>query len=436
MKKGTFSYFFVGMFFAVASLFVISQNSFGTDLNQHIIRRHISVIPQRADCPFPWCDSGVKIYDAVAPDNPNLYLGSLISFEKPSNWKNYPPLAGKVAELTNGLISQRDKIIAIANWVKTSKNYAYPNFNPWPPTIEDVYNSPIGVCNEAAFLVSAMLREAGIPAMPISTINRLHEVSRVWDGDENHWIIVDATFGGASAGPAIIYEWDDYSLVAGFQERPIQTWNNVPIPQSVGGGKVNTLVNTQQEFISEPQKLARIGLGYVNFIFPVTNRFLYYDPVAKTLSYTGDSSQRVAIDYRIDSDDDLCLNNRQSWYSNNLGFIFVGPILRMIDAQYGSGIFTSWGNGYVKTILPSCGNWRISYYFTNLDLNTNASGDSQKLATAYAPFLNIGDTAIISPDMLQMEPGADPYYFNMLVSVLKKLPNYNQLVNNELIFSN
>jgi hypothetical protein len=411
--------------FALMLGLMFSGLAHGAELKQHIVRRHIS-IATRADCPYPWCDNGIKVYTAIAPDDPNIYLGSVISFERPSNWKNFSPLANKVAELTNSLISQRSKITAIANWVRSSKNYAYPNFNPWPPTIEDIWNSPVGVCNEAAFLLTAMLREAGIPAMAISTINRQHEVSRVWDGDIGHWIIVDATFSGANAGPAIIYEWDDYSLVAGFQERPIQTWNNVPIPSSWGSGTIESVTQTQVEVINEPQKLARIGMGYGNLIFPITNKFLYFDSVTKTLSDQGSASQRVSITYRIDAEDNLCLNNKQSWYSNYLGFIFVNPMLRIIDSKYGSGIFQDWGNGYVKTILPNCGTWKISYYFSNQDLNANASGDYQKLATATFSLYNIGDTAIITPDMLEMEPGASQYYFQALVDVLKKLPDYQK----------
>ncbi len=416
---------FVGVFFAIVFSFFISQNSFGNNLNQHIVRRHIR-IATRVDCPYPWCDNGIKVYTAIAPDDPSLYLSSTISYEKPSDWKSFSPLAGKVAELTSGLISQRSKIVAIANWVKTSKDYAYPNFVPWPPTIEDIWNSPVGVCNEAAFLLSAMFREAGIPAMPVSTINRQHEVARVWDSDEGHWIIVDSTFGGVNAGSAIIYEWDDYSLVAGFQERPIQTWKNVPIPSGWGSGTIESITQTQIEVVSEPQKLARIGLGYGNLIFPITNKFLYYDSVTKTLSESGDASRRVSITYRIDAEDNLFLNNRQSWYSNYLGFIFVNPMLRTIDSKYGSGIFQDWGNGYVKTILPTCGIWKISYYFSNQDLNTNSSGDFQKLATATFSLSNVGDTAIITTDMLEMEPGADQYYFQVLVNTLKKLPDYQR----------
>ncbi len=407
--------------FALMLVLMFSGLVNGSELKQHIIRRHIS-IAERADCPYPWCDNGIRVYTAIAPDDPSLYLGSSISYERPSDWKNFAPLSQKVQELIGNLTSNRDKIVALANWVRASKPYAYPTFVSWPPTIEDLWNAPTGVCEEAAFLLTAMLREAGIPAMVVSTLNREHAVSRVWDGE--HWIIADATFSGADSGPAIIYEWDDYSLVAGFQERPIQVWDNVPIPPAWGSGAIESVTQTQVEVINEPQKLARIGLGYANLIFPITNKFLYYDSVTKTLAESGNSSQRVSITYRIDAEDNLFLNNRQSWYSDYLGFIFVNPMLRTIDSKHGSGIFQNWGNGYVKTILPNCGIWKISYYFSNLDLNANSSGDFQKLATATFSLSNIGDTVVITPDMLQMEPGADQYYFQELVGALKSVPDY------------
>lgn len=395
----------------------------GAEFKQHIIRRHIS-IATRADCPYPWCDNTTGVYTAIAPDNPNLYLGSTISYEKPSDWKNFAPLLQKVRELTGNLISNRDKIVALANWVRASKPYDYPTFTSWPPTIEDIWNSPVGVCEQAAFLLAAMCREANIPAMVVSTWNRAHAVTRICDG--SNWIIADATFSGNNSSPAIIYGWDDYSFVAAFQERPIQTWNNVPVPSEWGSGTVNNLTQMQVEVINEPQKLARIGLGYGNLIFPVTNKFLYFDPVTKILAEQGNVSQRVFVSYRIDAENSLCLNDKQSWYSNNLGFITVGPMVRMIDSKYGSGIVLFWGNGYVKTILPNCGIWKISYYFSNLDLNANSSGDFQKLATATFSLSNVGDTVIITPDMLEMEPGADQYYFQSLTDVLKKLPDYQR----------
>ncbi len=374
----------------------------------------------RTDCPSPWCEQVPTIHRLGAPDVPSLYLGDVISYEAPSDWRDFAPLRDKVSELTEGLTSDLPKVTAIADWVKHSKVSAPHAYATWPPTIIDIWGFPDGQCEEASFLLTAMLRLAAIPAMRFTTWNNDHAAVRAFA--DGHWVVVDATpTAPDNSGPATVYAPDDPSLVPAFQERPLKALSDVEVPGT------NTRVATFTLFADEPvdatAALAQIGLQYGTVAFPVTNKFLYYDAENHVFSGDGPPEQRVTIMYRIEAADGSCLNDRHSWYASPLSYIHPGLLWRTINAPDPPEVGLFYPIGYIETALPTCGTWRIVYTLSNQSLDTPA------LELAYQEFHLDGatDFAVIRPESLQPADGADISSFRALVGVLEELPTFEQL---------
>lgn len=155
----------------------------------------------------------IKTWNFIASNDPNDYLGDYIGNESPSDWKVYPPLVNKVNELTVGLTSNRDKALAIANWVKQSKRYkAGPQITPREETsianqggtIIEIFEAEEGVCLDAAYLTTAMFRLARVPARAVAPSRGvLHEYTEAYL--DNNWYPIDTTFGSGQARfPAVL----------------------------------------------------------------------------------------------------------------------------------------------------------------------------------------------------------------------------------------
>ena len=383
------------------------------------VTRHVDRL-SRSDCPPPWCEQVPTLHRLAAPDDPATYLGDLISYEAPSDWRDFAPLRDEVSQLTDGLTSDLEKVTAIADWVKQSKVPQPHAYVTWPPTIIDIWGFPDGQCEEASFLLTAMLRLAGIPAMRAMTWNSDHVVVRAYvDG---RWIVADATpIAPDNSGAATVHSPDDPSVVPALQERPLATFSAVEVPGTET--RVANLTLFADEPVDESPTLAKIGLAYGTVAFPVTNQFLYYD--AETHSFLGDGqlNQRVAVTYHIDAVDGLCLNDRHSWYASPLTFIEPGLLWRTINTADPPSVGTVYPLGYIETTLPTCGTWRIVYTLSNESL------DTPSLELAYEEFnLNsANDFVVIRPEMLQPAQGADPTSFRALVEMLANLPTFEQL---------
>lgn len=382
-------------------------------------RRHLNPAG-RTDCPAPWCEQVPTIHRLEAPADPSMYLGDVISYERPSDWRDFAPLRDEVASLTDGLTSDLDKVTAIADWVKQSKISAPHTYATWPPSIIDIWGFREGQCEEASFLLTAMLRLAGIPAMRFTTWNNAHAAVRAWVGDR--WVVADATpLSPDNSGPARIYEPDDPAVVPAFQERPLVALSNVQVPGT--DATVANFTLFSNEPIDETAKLSQIGLEYGKVAFPVTNEFLYYDAATRLFVADGQPDQQVSIQYHIDAVDGACLNDHQSWYADPITFLVPGLLWRTIDPTRPPAVGSLYPQGYIETSFPTCGMWRIVYYLSKLDL------DAPSLALAYEDFslTDASDLEIIRPEQLQPAAGADMYAFRALVETLEKLPTFEQL---------
>ena len=383
------------------------------------VRRHLAATG-RADCPPPWCEQVPTLHHLEAPEDPSMYLGDVISYERPSDWRDFAPLRDEVAALTDGATSELAKVTAIADWVKHSKVPGPHSYTTWPASIVDIWGFREGQCEEASFLLAAMLRLAGIPAMRFITWNSAHAAVRAYVGDR--WVVADATpTSPDNSGSARIYEADDPLVVPAFQERPLVALNGVDLPGT--GTPVQTFTLLSYEPIVDTAKLSRIGLEYGDVAFPVTNEYLYYDTATRLFVGSGQPGERIAIMYHIDPVDGSCLNARQSWYADPVGFLVPGFLWRTIDASQPPVVGSVYLTGYVETKLPTCGTWRIVYYLSDADLN------APSLGVAYEEFsvTSAGDLAVVRPEQLQPAPGVDMYVFRTLVETLEKLPTFEQL---------
>ncbi len=383
------------------------------------VTNHVARVA-RTDCPPPWCEQAPTIHRLGAPDDPSMYLGDVISYEAPSDWRDFAPLRDKVSELTDGLTSDLDKVTAIADWVKHSKVSAPQAYATWPPTIIDIWGFPDGQCEEASFLLTAMLRLAAIPAMRFTTWNSQHAAVRAFA--DGRWVVVDATpTAPDNSGPATVYARDDPSLVPAFQERPLQALSDVQLP----GTEIRVAAYTlfADEPVDASATLAQIGLQYGTVAFPVTNKFLYYDAENRVFASDGPPEQRVAIMYRIEAVDGLCLNDRQSWYASPLSFVHPGLLWRTINSPDPPEVGLFYPIGYIETVLPTCGTWRIVYTLSNQNL------DTPSLELAYEEFHldSASDFVVIRPESLQPADGADMSAFAALVGALEDLPTFEQL---------
>jgi len=381
----------------------------------------ISGLEERKDCPSPWCDQGAKLYNLSAPNDPSLYLGSLISYENPSDWMSYVPLLIEVQELTNQLTTNQDKAFAIADWLKHSKISGVHHYTCWPASIIDFWDFPIIDCEEASYLLTAMLRLAGIPAMRFISLNEDHAAARFWvNGD---WAVADATpLSPDNSGPAHIYAPDDPAFIPGFQERPLLTLSNVVAP---GGAVVASFTLFSYEPVVDEKAMNAIGLSYGTIAFPVTNAFVYFDQTIQTFMDSGSLSQSVAIKLYFEAEDGLCLNDKKSWYASPLDFIDPGLGWRTIDPTLGSWVSYTYPNGYIQTFFPTCGWWDIHYYWDDEDLNAGGSGVS--IASARVWVGSGSDFVVIRYTDLVPDAGANMYFYNKLVQTLSELPTFEQL---------
>lgn len=386
------------------------------------LQRHVAQ-PQRTertDCPYPWCDQTPRIYQLEAPGDPTMYLGDRISYERPSDWRHFTPMRDQVEELVTGFTSDRDKVTALADWLKHARASGIHQYDAWPPSIIDIWGFPAIQCEEASFLLTAMARLAGLPAMRFVTWNNGHAAVRVYADGE--WLVADATpTEPDNSGPAHVYSADDTSVIPAFQERPLLTLDGVEVPNTKEHLASFTL--SSNEAVDETSKLAEIGLSYGKIAFPVTNEFLYLDDRSGALGNSGTPDHRVAILYHIDAVDGSCLNDKQSWYADPITFLVPGVLWRTVDETGASSVGQFFPSGYIETILPTCGTWRVVYYFSASELNPSPD----EFAYAEVSLLRDTDFAVIRPDMLQPVAGAGIDQFRTLVDTLRKLPSFEQL---------
>ena len=118
------------------------------------------------------------------------------------NWDPDMKVIKKAAELTKGLKTDKEKIVAIYNFIVDYFSYDYDKLNnvetTYVPDIEEIYKIKKGICYDYSAVFAAMLRSQGIPAKLIKGYTDLvkgyHAWNEVYLAEEDRWILIDSTY--------------------------------------------------------------------------------------------------------------------------------------------------------------------------------------------------------------------------------------------------
>ncbi len=118
------------------------------------------------------------------------------------NWNPEMEIIKKAAELTKGLKTDKQKILAIYNFVIDTFSYDYDKINnielTYVPDIEKIYKEKNGICYDYSAVLAAMLRSQNIPTKLIKGYSDLvkgyHAWNEVYLADEDRWMVIDSTY--------------------------------------------------------------------------------------------------------------------------------------------------------------------------------------------------------------------------------------------------
>lgn len=126
----------------------------------------------------------------IASEDPSFFIGDSIGqYVFDTSWISYQPMIEKVKELIEGKSTNYEKANSIVNWVIKSRNYKETSLIEHK-SIQDVFESDVGVCYDSAQLTVAMFRLAGIPSRVVSI--RIHSYVEFYSNGK--WLGVDSTF--------------------------------------------------------------------------------------------------------------------------------------------------------------------------------------------------------------------------------------------------
>jgi hypothetical protein len=136
----------------------------------------------------------IRVEVQIAEQNA-VYLNSVQEIK----WNEDSLAVLKAAELVEGLKSDREKFMALYNYVVANVDYDYDKLkaltSTYLPDIDETLESGKGICYDHASLLAAMLRSQNIPAKLAkgytSNVQGFHAWNEVYlDGE---WHIVDAS---------------------------------------------------------------------------------------------------------------------------------------------------------------------------------------------------------------------------------------------------
>ncbi len=118
------------------------------------------------------------------------------------NWNSDMEIINKAEELTKDLKTDKEKVVAIYNFVVNTFSYDYDKIKnidtTYVPDIDKVYQSKEGICYDYSAVLAAMLRSQNIPTKLkkgySDLVNGYHAWNEVYLSDENRWIVIDSTY--------------------------------------------------------------------------------------------------------------------------------------------------------------------------------------------------------------------------------------------------
>ncbi len=402
-----------GLALAAATLGLETEAGAEGDLPR--MRRSVTR-PLVAEQPFPLCDQRPFLYQNIVSADPEVQLSvDGFSFERPSDWRGYEPLATKAHELARGA-SAFDAAHAIGHWVRNSRPYGVNrnSVSSVPPSVIEIFHSDHGVCWDASVLLSAMLTLAGIPAYSVMTINRTHFATRFHA--ESKWRVMDATFSKQGEWPPGIHD-PDGSLYDPDGSFPLPTLYAYsprwfagvvnPSPDDSAAGCPSPIIYDDLILLSTlsdqnaRREFERFGIRLERLRFPVSAKTLWTD-LGRGLLGTSPlpDAQKDWVTPLLEPIDPAILAHIPS-YGEPL--MVTDPFIhwRAIHRCVPGGI--AWGQrhatGYLELLLPAGAEYRLSYaprFFPN--------DDSERRRLCCAEF-RLDAATTIRPGMLERPIG-------------------------------
>jgi len=160
-----------------------------------------------------WLRYGPGSYGVWVDSNPRRYSGEIyftvmnsagrdIAFEAPSGYINCddPEIVDLAQSITEGAPGEREKALAIYDWVAKNISYDYALYKTGNHTIvntsKDVLKAKTGLCRDYAFLTAALARAAGIKIRVVYGQAKSNNdwINHAWNEMylDGKWVAVDA----------------------------------------------------------------------------------------------------------------------------------------------------------------------------------------------------------------------------------------------------
>lgn len=128
----------------------------------------------------------------------NVFLQSIQNI----NWHEDMEAVKKARELTEDARDDKEKVVAIYNYVINNISYDYDKASSlnadYLPSIEETVGNSQGICYDFAALFAAMLRSVDVPAKLImgykNDIETYHAWNQVYLKDIDKWVTIDTTY--------------------------------------------------------------------------------------------------------------------------------------------------------------------------------------------------------------------------------------------------
>jgi len=166
--------------------------------------------------PLQMGDGGYKVsilenvegnkYKYVSTENVNLDLANdnqvYLESVQNINWDSSRAAIKKAGELTKGLKTDEQKIVAIYQYLVSNVTYDYDKLTTlrydYLPDIDRTIAGGKGICYDFASTFAAMLRSQGIPAKLVKGyakgVSGYHAWNEVYDSETGEWETIDTTY--------------------------------------------------------------------------------------------------------------------------------------------------------------------------------------------------------------------------------------------------
>ena len=412
------------------------------------------------------------------PGNFDIYLGENIHPQKESDWMNYQPMKNKVNELTQGLTTDREKAIAISNWVEQSRPYDTESAGSFGGegikasyanqllSIIDVYNQEEAICFDSSMITVAMLRLANIPAR-VSFPSEGASHARTSAYIDGKWIIIDSTFGSPNGKAEYNIIGFPESVVTYFEEMKTNPFNYVDYSSLESNQSISKKVFKMYLPFENKQFFGGLTFGVIPSNDKVYSKDNLYDagssypssyPVYFKITRTDGKDFYYAIDenneleYAISSTKP---DNREGKCETSTGgisicqlimfkkisgieiliprFIFANlydqPVNPIVGTRSNSVIDLYGHYRYLSNITFPKGQYRITYYASII---LEGQIMSQDVDIAYADFeITPGETTKLTYEKFNKSNGVKQEYFDSIINRIKEV--WNKCENQPLV---